>query len=193
MRLRCLILAGALSVVLTPIEARAEWFLNPFIGAAFGGGVADAPKLEYGGSAGWMGDVVGFEVDLSHRPDFFQVSDAPDFLFGESSVTSVMFNGLLSVPSGPFGNRVRPYAAGGVGWIRSRIGGEDDFIRANESTFGFNVGGGVFGHLTDRFGVRGDVRYFRNLQDLEGESEFFSLGSQKLDFWRAAGGITFRF
>ena len=31
------------------------------------------------------------------------------------------------------------------------------------------------------------------LQDLEGESEFFSLGSDKLDFWRATVGVTFRF
>jgi hypothetical protein len=31
------------------------------------------------------------------------------------------------------------------------------------------------------------------LQDLEGESEFFSLGKDKLDFWRATVGVAFRF
>ncbi len=192
MSLRTLIIVGAFCVVLGPVEARAEWYLNPFIGGAFGGGVAESPKVDYGASVGWMGNVLGFEVDVSHRPDFFKVDDVPDVIFGESSVTSVMFNGLIGMPGGS-DRRIRPYAAGGVGWIGSRIGGEDDFIRTDGGSFGFNVGGGVFGRLSDRFGVRGDVRYFRNLQELEGESEFFSLGDQKLDFWRATGGITFRF
>lgn len=192
MSLRALVVIGAVCVALTPGKAGAEWLLTPFIGGAFGGGVAEGTRVDYGGSVGWMGKVVGFEVDVSHRPDFFKVDDTPDFLFGESSVTSVMFNALIGVP-GPFGERVRPYAAGGVGLLRSRIGGGDDFIRGNNNNFGINVGGGVLGHLTDRVGVRGDIRYFRDLQDLEGESEFFSLGAEKLDFWRATAGITFRF
>ncbi len=193
MSLRALVVFGAFSLVLSPSDVRADWLLNPFIGSAFGGGVAEGAKLDYGVAASWMGKVIGFEVDVSHRPDFFQVRDVPDFLVGESSVTSVMFNGLLGVPSGKLGTRVRPYAAGGVGWLRSRIGGDDDFIRGDNGNFGFNVGGGVFGHLSDRIGVRGDIRYFRDLRDLEGDSEFFSLGNDKLDFWRATGGITFRF
>ncbi|MBA3637747.1 MAG: outer membrane beta-barrel protein [Acidobacteria bacterium] len=192
MPLRTFVMIGALCVVLTPARAGAEWFLTPFVGAAFGGGVADGPKVDYGGAAGWMGRVVGFEVDVSHRPDFFAADDAPDFLFGESSVTSIMFNGLVAAP-GVFGKRLRPYAAGGVGLVRSRIGGDEDFIRGDNDNFGFNVGGGVLGHLTDRIGVRGDIRFFRDLQDLEGESEFFNLGNEKLDFWRATLGVTFRF
>lgn len=193
MSLRTLVVFGAFWMVLAPGEVRAEWLLTPFVGVAFGDGVAEAPTIDFGASVGWMGRIIGVEVDVSHRPDFFEISDAPDFLFGESSVTSVMFNGIVGVPSGRLGDRVRPYAAGGVGWIRSRIGGDDDFVRGNDSNVGFNVGGGIFGHLTDHFGVRGDVRYFRNLRELEGESEFFSLGNEKLDFWRATGGITFRF
>jgi len=162
MSLRTLVVFGAFCVVLAPGEVRAEWLLGPFIGGAFGGGVAEPTKVDYGGSVGWLGRVVGFEVDVSHRPDFFQATDVPDFLFSESSV-------------------------------RSRIGGEDDFIRENNRNFGFNVGGGVLGYLTDHFGVRGDIRYFKDLQELEGESEFFNPGNEKLDFWRVTGGITFRF
>ncbi|MBA2305546.1 MAG: outer membrane beta-barrel protein [Acidobacteria bacterium] len=192
MSLRALIIIGAFWAVLGPREARAEWLLTPFIGGAFGGGVAEGTKVDYGVSAGWWGRVLGVEVDVSHRPDFFAVDGAPDFLFSESSVTSVMFNGLIAVPS-PFGDRVRPYAAGGIGWLRTRIGADADFIRGNNDTVGLNVGGGILGHLTERLGVRGDLRYFRNLQDLEGDSEFFTLGNDKLDFWRATGGITFRF
>ena len=191
MPLRTLVMIGALCVVLTPARAGAEWFLNPFVGAAFGGGVADGPKVDYGGAAGWMGRVVGFEVDVSHRPDFFGATDVPDFLLSESSVTTLMFNGLYRVPVG--GERLRPYAAGGLGWLRTRLGGDDDFIRGRNSNVGLNVGGGVMGDLSDRFGLRGDIRYFRDLQGLEGESEFFSLGNEKLGFWRATVGVTFRF
>ena len=193
---RTLIVLAVFCMALAPREARAEWFLSPFLGGAFGGGVAEASKVDYGVSAGWLGygtglKVIGFEVDVSHRPDFFGADDVPAFLISESSVTSIMFNGLIGVPGG--GDRFRPYAAAGVGWLRSRIGGDEDFVRGKNGSFGFNVGGGMFGLLTDAIGLRGDLRYFRGLRDLEGDSEFFSFGSDKLDFWRATGGVTFRF
>lgn len=191
MRMKRWIYLVGLLVALAPTPAHAEWFLSPFVGAAFGGSVPDAPRLDYGGAAGWMGSVVGFEVDVSHRPDFFKVADVPDVLLSESSVTTVMFNGLVRLPVG--GERLTPYVAGGLGWLRTRIGADEDFVRGNSNNFGFNVGGGVTAGLNDRVGLRGDIRYFRDLQDLEGESEFFSLGESKLDFWRAAVGIVFRF
>jgi len=187
---RSIYLVGLL-VALAPTPAHAEWFLYPFVGAAFGGGVPDAPKLDYGGSAGWMGSVVGFEVDVSHRPNFFKAADVPDFLLSESSVTTVMFNALVRLPVG--GERLKPYVAGGVGRLRTRIGADEDFSRGNGNNFGLNVGGGVTARLNDRVGLRGDIRYFRDLQDLEGDSQFFSLGETKLDFWRAAVGIVIRF
>ncbi|MBA2356578.1 MAG: outer membrane beta-barrel protein [Acidobacteria bacterium] len=175
-----------------PGEVRAELLLTPFIGAAFGDGVAQAPKLDVGASVGWMGTVIGVEVDVSHRPGFYGVTDVPDFLLGESSVTTVMFNGLVGVPFGGLG-RLRPYGAAGAGWVRARIGGDSGFIRANEGSVGFNVGGGLLSMVTDHLGVRGDVRYFRSLRVLDGESEFFNLGNEKLSFWRATAGLTIRF
>lgn len=137
-----------------------------------------------------MGRVAGFEVDISHRPGFFEAAGVPDFLVSDSSVTTLMFNGLFRLP---VGEGLRPYAAGGAGWRPTRIGGDDDFIRRRSSNVGINVGGGVMARLNDRIGLRGDIRYFRDLQDLEGESEFFSLGKDKLDFWRATVGVAFRF
>jgi hypothetical protein len=54
------------------------------------------------------------------------------------------------------------------------------------------VGAGVSGFFTDNVGLRGDVRYFRSLQDDEPDDEFdVSLGSFK--FWRGSLGVTFRF
>nr|MDQ3349854.1 porin family protein [Acidobacteriota bacterium] len=152
MRLQKLMFLCVFCAALAPARAHAEWFASPFIGAAFGGSVPDEAKIDYGAAGGWMGRVAGFEVDISHRPDFFGATDVPDFLLSESSVTTLMFNGLYRVPAG--GERLRPYAAGGLGWLRTRLGDDDDFIQGRNSNVGLNVGGGVMGDLSDRFGLR---------------------------------------
>jgi hypothetical protein len=41
-------------------------------------------------------------------------------------------------------------------------------------------------------GIRGDVRYFRALQDHAAGSDL-DLGLSNFDFWRATVGVTFRF
>ncbi len=184
------IILCAMCIVIAPRLASAQWSATPHIGAAVGG-VPDGAKIDYGAAVGWMGRVVGFEVDVSHSPDFFAVTDVPDVLFSQSSVTTLMVNGVLGVPFG--GDRLRPYAAGGVGLFRSHIGSEDDFVRGRANNVGINLGGGVISHLSDRIGLRGDIRYFRDLQEVEGQSEFFSPGSDRLDFWRATAGVVFRF
>ncbi|MEO6239630.1 MAG: outer membrane beta-barrel protein [Vicinamibacterales bacterium] len=191
MRIDRVVVLCAVCAWLAPVPARAEWFVSPFIGAAFAGRVPDGRKLDYGGAAGWMGRVAGFEVDASHVPDFFQATDVPDFLVGKSSVTTVMVNGLVRVPIG--GTRVQPYGAAGVGWLRSRIGDQDSFVRSSNNHAGVNVGGGVVVRPIERIGVRGDVRYFRDFKELQGQSEFFNFGNDKLDFWRTTVGVVFRF
>ncbi len=190
MFIRTLVMLGA-CVLLASNRADAQWFVSPIAGAAFGAGVSDAPKLDYGASAGWLGRTLGFEVDVSHLPDYFAVTDVPDVLFSESSVTTLMVNGLFLVPLG--GDRFHPYAAGGAGLIRSHIGAEGDFIEGRSNNVGFNLGGGVIADWSDRVGIRGDLRYFRDLQDFEGEREFFGARTGKLDFWRAVGGVVIRF
>ncbi|MFN2446719.1 MAG: outer membrane protein [Vicinamibacterales bacterium] len=184
------LLGGAL----VPAPASADWFASGFAGAVFGGQVSDPPRYDFGGSFGWLSaSRFGFEVDASHTPDFFEIEDVPEVLFSESSVTTVMFNGIFQLPGGSPDSRLRPYVSGGAGWMRARIGADADFIRARNSHVGINAGGGAHFLLSDRWGAGGDVRYFRDLQDLEGESEFFSLGDQKVDFWRATASFVVRF
>jgi opacity protein-like surface antigen len=87
---------------------------------------------------------------------------------------------------------VRPYGAIGVGLLRTRIDETDLFDDLSTNDMAFNVGFGVIGMLSDRVGLRGDVRYFRSLQDPEDDDDFdVSIGN--FDFWRATGGVTFRF
>ena len=191
MRIGTVIFLCVVGIVGSPERASAQWSATPHVGAVFGGSVAEAPAIDYGVAVGWMGRVVGVEVDLSYAPGFFDVSEVPEELLGESTVTTVMVNGLFGVPLG--GDRWRPYVAAGLGLLRTDIGDDDSFIRGGASNIGFNVGGGVIAMLTDRIRLRGDVRYVRDLQDIEGDSEFFNPRSSKLDFWRASGGVVFRF
>ena len=55
----------------------------------------------------------------------------------------------------------------------------------------FNLGGGAMGFVSDHVGFRGDIRYFRQLSDPDEDNEF-DVGLGDLDYWRATGGITFR-
>ena len=80
----------------------------------------------------------------------------------------------------------------GLGWIKPRVDDPDQLFDVNSNDWGLNVGGGVAGFFTDNFGLQGDVRYFRSLQDNEPDDEFdVALGS--FHFWRGSVGATFRF
>ena len=203
------LLPGALFAVVmlvaSPTRASADWLLTPFIGANFGGnanfgGFNDfdddfEKRLDLGASLGWMGaGIVGFEVDFGWSPNFFENTiGSGDFEFGDNNVVTLMGNVLVGIPiGGQTGPGIRPYASGGVGLIRTHVDGGGLFSDLNSNDFGLNVGAGVNGFFTDNIGIRGDVRYFRSLQDNEPDDEF-DLALSDFDFWRATVGVTFRF
>ena len=65
------------------------------------------------------------------------------------------------------------------------------FNDLSTNDLGVNVGGGLNAQFNDKFGMRGDIRYFRSLQDNEADNDLdLSLGS--FDFWRGTVGLTFR-
>jgi opacity protein-like surface antigen len=171
-----------------PSSARADWFFTPFVGANFGGDAIDT-NVNFGGSLGYMGaGIVGFEADFGYSPNFWE--DAGTSV--EGNVTSLMANAIVGVPIGGQGQGVRPYVTGGAGLLRSRIDDVDDFFDVTDNSFGFNAGGGVMVFLTDNVGLRGDVRYFRSLEDSD-DSDDLDLGPGDFDFWRGSLGVAFRF
>ena len=207
MALRKFVIAASLvlmSSLAAPVHASADWLFTPFIGGnwgnsiSFDGGDFDdefEKRLSFGASLGWMGaGIAGFEIDFGYAPNFFEntAGDA-DFGFGESNVTTLMGNLILGVPiGGQRGLGIRPYAAGGLGLIKSNIGGADDLFEVDSTDWGYNVGGGVNAFFTDNFGIRGDVRYFRSLEDNEPDDEF-DVALSDFRFWRWTVGATFRF
>ncbi len=56
-----------------------------------------------------------------------------------------------------------------------------------------NAGAGVILFLSDGFGLRGDVRYFRAFAGSDDDDEFPDFELSDFDFWRASVGVTFRF
>jgi opacity protein-like surface antigen len=201
MQLRNLVIVSALALALVPATASAQsWFLSPFVGANFGGNATFEDfddvddevekRVDFGATIGWNPSVVGFEVDFGWSPNFFEntVGDG-DFEFGDSNVTTLMGNLLISAPPG---RGVRPFGSAGLGLIRSHVSGFGDlFEDATRNDLGVNLGGGVNGQFTDNVGLRADIRYFRSLEDDSNDDEF-DLGLSDFDFWRGSVGVTFR-
>lgn len=201
MHFRKLLMISALTLTLLPATASAQnWFFSPFIGANFGGSAdfGDFPdaddeiekRLDFGATLGWNPRVVGFEVDFGYSPNFFEdtVGDA-NFEFGDSNVTTLMGNVLFSAPPG---SGIRPYGSAGLGLIRANISSATNlFNDVSTNDLGVNFGGGINGNFSDNFGIRGDIRYFRSLQDNEPDNDL-DLDFGSFDFWRGTVGLTFR-
>jgi hypothetical protein len=207
--MRKLVISTALALAIcagAPAKASADWLFTPFIGMNWGGS-ADftdfagdfedefEQKMNFGAQLSWMGaGALGFEIDFGYSPNFFEnTAGEGDFEFGDSNVTTLMANLKVGAPfGGQSGGGVRPYASGGVGLIKSRIDDPDDLFEVDSTDWGLNVGAGVAGFFSDNFGLQGDVRYFRSLQDNEPDDEFdVALGS--FQFWRGTVGLVFRF
>lgn len=200
----CLTLAG-LSLIAVPTRASADWLFTPFLGANFGGKANFGDfndfddefekRVDMGASLGWMGSgIVGLEVDFGWSPNFFEnTAGTGNFEFGDSNVTTLMANVLVGAPiGGQSGPGVRPYGSAGIGLIRSHVDGGGLFNDLNTNDFGLNVGAGLHGFFNDNVGIRGDIRYFRSLQDNQPDDEF-DLALSDFDFWRATVGLTIRF
>ena len=188
--IKSLIIASAAAVVLAPMQARADGFVTPWVGSAFGSNIQNG-QATIGISAGGMGaGIIGGEADFGWSPSFFgNKSD-----FGNNTVMNLMGNLIIGVPiGGTTGGGVRPYVVGGVGLIRSQIdGGTIARVSSSTNMFGWDAGAGVMGYFSDHVGLRGDVRYLRAVSDLTTNVTSIDINGDKLHFWRATIGVTFR-
>jgi opacity protein-like surface antigen len=194
-----------ITTVAAPSKASADWLLTPFVGWNWGGTAnllegddfddEFEQKAMFGASLAWMGaGVFGFEVDFGYSPNFFEnTSGSGDFEFADSNLTTVMGNLIIGVPiGGQHGVGFRPYAVGGVGLVKSRLGSSGDLFNVDSTDWGFNVGAGAMFFFSDNVGVRGDVRYFRSLEDVEPIDDL-NIGLADFRYWRGTLGVTIRF
>ena len=179
-------------------EARADFLITPFIGSAFGGnttlldldiGAASSKHWTFGGSVAWLSNhVLGVEADFAMVPGFFENSNDTGLITG-SRVTTLSGNVIAALPLSITRESLRPYVSGGLGLMHVTA---EDLIGLNESGdwLGFQVGGGAIGLITERAGVRFDLRHARSLSrdtTLRGDR------TSKLSFWRATVGVMFRY
>jgi len=207
---KCLVSAAVvlMASAVTPRAASADWVLTPFVGWNFGGS-ADvsgngglstvnrfAHKANFGASAAWMGKgILGAEVDFGYSPNFYANTTTTGFQFASSNnVTTLTGNVIVGIPIGSkYAASVRPYAVGGVGLLRSRVGDAAGLLNiTSKNDAGFDLGGGVMGFVHKNIGLRGDVRYFRGFTGApSGSATGLALGN--FHFWRASAGVSFKF
>lgn len=187
MRLRTIATMIAVLAGSTAVTAGADTVLVPYAGVVTGGDL-DERRTTYGAAVAFMGSgAFGFEIDLGYTPHFFG-DRTPE---SENNVATLMGNVLIGIP---LGDQAKIYGAGGLGLLKTRVNDTDDFFDVSRNDFGVNVGGGVLAYFGDHLGVRGDVRYFRNLSSSEGSRDDFpdfDLGG--FHFWRVTGGLAYKF
>jgi opacity protein-like surface antigen len=136
-RLRPLAVIALLLLIAAP--ARAD--ITGFIGA----NLTPTNRQVLGGAFGIGLLVIGFEGEYAFTPDDPKAS-AP-------SLTTGMGNVLLQTPVAIFG--VQPYFTTGAGLYREKLGTHQD------TSFGFNTGGGVKITLIGPLRLRVDYRVFK--------------------------------
>ena len=181
--------AVAVAVVSAPAVARADGYISPFVGTNFGSNSGNG-RTNVGADLGAMGHgVIGVELDFGYAPSFFG-SSAP---FGSNSVTDFMGNVIIGIPTGgQKGAGVRPYGTIGTGLLRTQINGATSAAASiTNNDAGLNAGAGVMGYFSNHLGIRGDVRYFRNLSHSNSVNGF-NVDFGAFHFWRASIGIIIR-
>lgn len=183
-------LVALVLLTVSPAPARAQAYIAPFYGWDFGGSAGNCPsflndcsekKTNWGVAMG-TGGLFGIEEDISYAANFFGASTS----LGSNSVMTLMTNLSLSFPTGP----VRPYVSGGLGLVRTNVElTVGDLLSTKNSSFGYDLGGGVNVLFPHHLGVRFDYRHFNSTGTLSILSFLGSSSSQKLNFSRFAIGL----
>jgi outer membrane protein with beta-barrel domain len=191
--LKLLIITAAVGLVAAPMQARAEGFVTPWIGANWGSGLnIDNGRAAFGVNAGAMGaGIIGGEVAFGYSPSFWGNQND----FGNNSVIDLMGNLIVGIPiGGTHGAGVRPFVSGGIGLLRTQLdGGTLARVSSSNNMLGWNLGGGAMGFFNDHVGLRGDVRYTRGFENLNTGNTVIDLaGANQLHYWRLQAGVVLR-
>ena len=180
-------------VLCLPSAAGADTYFTPYLGSTFAAKYGPAEpnsKLVYGGDVMWLGTSgVGFELDFAYHPNFFEPGDEEELFDFESDGNVLTF--MSNLVFGYRGGGIQPVRHGRL-WSHAdqHYGRRWSLRRHQRHGVGRECGGGlrVGGQA---FGVRGDLRYFRQLSDVE-------FGDVDVDFgdfwyWRGTVGVSFGF
>jgi opacity protein-like surface antigen len=181
-------LCATMLVMFTSRAAYADGFITPYIGYNFGGDSSNCTsfsnceerRTNWGVTFGSTSGIFGIQEDIGYAPEFFGKTPG-----AANGVLHLMTDFMVLVPAGP----IQPYAFAGIGLIRSHAKLDASSLSLQENAFGYDIGGGLNIFFTHGFGIHGEIRHLQTFKDLD-------LGvfrGEKLDFWRASAGLTFRF
>ena len=199
MRITRLISLAAVVLLLGSSTARAQGHVNFFVGSNFLGDAGrslnealnDGSRLTWGGAVGGMSKgIFGAEVDVAYARHFY----GNDARLGNNYVLTVMPALIVGVPvGGERGPGIQPYATAGFGLIRRDLA-VDRISAFKNNRLGYNVGFGVNGYTSARFGLRADYRYFRNVEGDESNNIVgITLDRGTFSFSRGSIGAMVRF
>ena len=193
-------LAVALPLLLwtPPAEAHADWLITPFLGTSFASETTllifeerAGRKLALGASVSLLTDgIFGLEAEIGHMPRFFEGNNRLRLVL-TSRVTTLSGNVIVAVPLVVTRESLRPYLVGGLGLMQARSKNAADLFPVNQDLLGLNIGAGAIGLVTERTGLRFDLRYFKAV--IGSDEPRARQGVSRLTFWRATVGVTFRF
>ena len=187
----------ALTLLLLPAPAAAEWHIKPFVGLTFGGGTtfvdlenaAGGANIVYGVTGVLLGEVFGIEADFGRASGYFESGDQ-DLLIASHAIT-LTGNVVIALPRSMAEYSLRPYFVAGAGLMHARVDGRLGALQISSSLPAMDVGGGATGFLSDRAGLNWDVRYFRSVGGRQ--TRGVSFGDEALSFWRATMAVAIRY
>jgi hypothetical protein len=181
-----------------PAHARADWLITPFIGSSLASETTflvfeegAGRRMTLGASVALLSDgILGIEADVGHTPRFFE-GDDPLGLVLTSRVTTVGGNLVVAAPLALTRESLRPYLVGGLGLIQARSRHAAGLFPVDEDLLGLTIGAGAVGLLTERTGLRFDLRHIKAISGADGP--LARPGVSRLSFWRATAGLTIRY
>jgi hypothetical protein len=195
-----ILIAGA------PRIAAADWQIAPFIGLTFNGSTTlfnpengvEKTHWNFGGTVSVVSaGILGVEGLFIYTPNFFENKNPSGFETVPPSVVdsramALMGNVLVTIPRSWNEYGLRPFVSGGAGLLYASSTDSASVFPVRANFLGYNVGGGAVGFLTERAGLRFDLRYFGTLKAKE-LAEGISIGPPSLSFWTASVGVVFRY
>jgi hypothetical protein len=195
---RRLSVALLLTLCAPAAEAHADWLITPFIGTSFASETTFLTFEEGAGSRMTLGvsvallgtGILGIEADVGHTPKFFE-GDDPLGLILSSRVTTVGGNVVLAAPLALTRESLRPYLVGGLGLLQARVNNAGSLFPLEEDRLGLTIGAGAIGFVSERTGLRFDLRHVKAISGPDGP--LARDGVSRLSFWRATAGLTIRY
>jgi opacity protein-like surface antigen len=183
--------AGCL-LAAVPARAAAEVFLTPFAGLTF---LDDEHKKGTFGASIGVGSLVSVEFEAA-RTLLGSFTEIP-VVDLNARVSTYMGNVMFRIPRGP----IQPYVTGGAGLVRLTGSVDVPFLgsvfSASADDVGWNFGGGIMVFPGTNVGLRADIRRFQtgalSWDDITDIGGLDDLPLPKVNFWRATGGLTFKF